>query len=238
MSNEVIHGKDVVIDVYKIGEYLPFICAEDVSIELNTDLVSVKTRGSGKWREWRGQSLGWTARATGLITYDNPTDVTIWDIIERQINMVLVPIRMVFSAAGGVVKSAYGECMINTGTLNAPSDFAKGVFNAQGSGELILLDGITACDAVLGTLTLQSQTSTTATFAYTGATLATRFDYAIETVGFTPIQFAAGVMWSPALPNGSFTLTILPNGSQKITITPICSNGEKGTPISLTYTKT
>ena len=235
--NEVIKGTDVIIDVYKGSDYLPFICAEDIAIEIITDLVSVKTKGSGKWKEFRGHSLGWSANSNALIPYDNPTDVTIWDIIARQLNMVLVPIRMVFNAGGGVVKSAYGECMINTSGLNAPSDFARGTFNATGSGELEILDGLTACDGVIATLTLQSQTSTAATFAYTGATLATRFDWYIETTGLTPIVVGSGVIWSPPLPNSTFSLTILVNGGQKITVTPICSNGESGTPISLTYNK-
>lgn len=236
--NEIIKGSDVIIDVYKIDGFKPFICAEDIGIQIETDLVSVKTRGSGKWKEFRGHAMSWSCNASSLIPYDNPTDVTIWDIIERQKNMVTVPIRMVFRAEGDVVKTFNGECIINTSNLNAPNDFARGTFNAQGSGEFELFDGLTACDAALSTLTLQSQDATHATFAYTGATLATRFDWFIETTGFTPIVIGSGVIWSPSLPSGNFTLTILPNGGQKITVTPICANGEIGTPKTLTYTKT
>lgn len=237
--NEIISGKDVVIDVYKIDGYRPFICADDISIELDTELISVKTIGHGNWKQYRGQVHGWKVSASSLIPYDNPTDVTIWDIIDRQKNMTAVPIRIVFSdTSSTIVKVVLGDCFINTSALNAPADFAKGSFSATGTGELIIQDGLTPCDAVIATLTLDSQTSTAATFAYTGATLATRFDYYIETVPAGLIIFSDSVI-APTLPAGTFTASpILPNGTMKLTVTPICSNGESGTPITLNFTKT
>ena len=239
--SEVISGQDVIIDIYKVDGYYPFVCAEDVSIEIDMDIKSVKTIGSGKWREYRGQTLGWTITSKGLLPYDDDVNVTIFDMVDRQLNMLHVPVRIVFrDNESNVVKAVYGEGLVKTTSLNGPNDFAGGTFTMLGSGPLEILDGLTACDSVIESLSLDSQDSTSATFAYTGAVQAVRFDYRIfNTAGAFDISIYFGSVLVPDLPDGTFTVSpILPNGSQRIEVTPICENGEPGTMISLNYTKT
>lgn len=237
MSTNVIIGKDVVLDIFKVDDYYPFVCAENVSIEITQETKSVKTIGDGVWAAYRGQRLGFTVSGDGLIPFDDITNVNIFDVLDRQINMLSVPFRMVFPEPSGVVyKAIYGEGYIVTTNLTGPNDFAGSTFSILGSGPLVIYDGLTACDGIIATLVLNSQTDTTATFGYTGATLATRFDYIVMSGLFV---IASDSIIAPALPNGSFTVTgLFANGSQTITVTPKCASGFAGTPFPLNYTKT
>lgn len=240
MSTNVIIGTDVIIDFYKVNDYYPGICAENVSMTKTAVPKSVKTIGDGVNAAYRLQSKGYTFTIDGIIPYDgSASEVTAFDLLDRYENMLAVPFRMTWQKPDGTyVKAIYGNAFITEITFTGPNDFAGASVSFLGTGPTENFDGLTACDAVIGTLTLQSQTDTTATFAYTGATLATRFDYTIEGT-VNGIIFVNSTVFTPALPSGTFTVSpIIPNGGHTIRVTPICSNGEPGAIKSLSYTKT
>lgn len=241
MSTNVIIGKDVAIDIFKVDDYYPFVCAENCSLDITTTIKSVKTIGDGIWGAYRAQKLDWGGSADGLIDLDDSVNANIFDVVARQFNMLHMLLRFVFPRPdGSVYKAVYGQGIILNTSLTGPNDFAGGSWTIQGSGPLEIFDGLTSCDSAIVSLNLDSQTTDSITVGYTGATLAVRFDYRIwNTSGFTDISIFSGAALAPTLPAGSFTVSpILPNGAQRIDVTPVCANGENGTTISLSYTKT
>lgn len=241
MSTNVISGQDVIIDFYKVDGYYPGVCAENVTMTKSAVPKSVKTIGDGVNAAYRMQSKGYTFTIDTVIPYDDDTNVTAFDLLDRYENMLAVPFRMVWrEPSGTVIKGIYGSAYITELTFTGPNDFAGASITFLGTGPTENFDGLTACDAVIDGLSLDSQDATTATFAYTGATLATRFDYRIyNTSGAFDISIYSSSVLAPDLPDGTFTVSpILANGSQRIEVTPVCENGENGTMISLNYTKT
>lgn len=240
MSN-VIRGQDVIIDIYKVDGYYPFVCAENVSMTKTGVPKSVKTIGDGPNAAYRMQSKGYTFTIDGLIPYDDAINVTAFDCLDRYENMLAVPFRMVWrDPSGTAIKGIYGSAYITEITFTGPNDFAGASINFLGTGPTENFDGLTACDSAIDSITLNSQTTDSITIGYTGAVLAVRFDYRIwSTGGFADISIFSGTALAPTLPAGSFSVSpILPNGAQRIDVTPVCANGSNGTTKSLSYTKT
>lgn len=234
---EVILGHDVIIDFYKVDGYYPGVCAENVNMSKTAVHKSVKTIGDGVNAAYRLQSKGYTFTIDGIIPYDDVVNVTAFDLLDRYENMLAVLFRMTWQQPGGVyIKAIYGSAYITELTFSGPNDFAGASASFLGTGPTQNYSGLTACDAVIGTLVLNSQTDLTATFGYSLTTLATRFDYIIKQGAFI---IAADSIFSPALPSGSFVVGgLTSNGSQTIEVTPICASGFSGAMNSLTYTKT
>ena len=133
-----VKGSNVLLKIYKGGNYVDFVCATDVSIDFKTDLQSVKTIGDGYWQRYRIQSIGYTIRLSGLIKIGD-AEATTWDLLDYEVNMTELLYKMTFDDLEGGLRVISGAGTIESTSINGGTDgFAKSDFTIYGNGPLTI----------------------------------------------------------------------------------------------------
>lgn len=226
----VILGKDVVIEFYKEGDYRGFLCADNVEYNLAMETISVRTLGSGHYKEYRGQSISYSITLTGLIPVDLSAGVTAFDLIEYTKQMVDIEYRMIFrSENGNEVTQLRGKGLVVESSVTGPADFAGASFTIQGNGEP-LFGPPPSCNIQIFDKLLTHH----AGFIYKMAILgeyngpAIRYDWSLD-----------GGAVNTALSTGwFFNLLDSPRpqlGPHTIDIWPVCDNGVQGQKLTINF---
>lgn len=217
--NGTIQGTNAVMKFYK-NDWLLFSCATNISININSDKVPIRTVGDGQWQKFTYQDLNWAVTLSGLLMFDED-NWTGWDFLDNQINFVHILMQCSFTDNLGNTKSIRGTVMIESSTLNiSPTDLVKNDFNLQGSGALMLFDGVEPCPTTIDSITVNNTTDPDGNidvdYTYTGtvAQVKYRFD---DTGNY--LYANVGV---------SITAMNVANGSHSIEIIPVCLNGYEG----------
>lgn len=228
----VILGKDVIIQFYKEEEYRNFVCAENITFRGQTETKSVKTIGDGIWARPRLQSNSYTIEVTGIIPYDEPDQVTAFDLTEYWKQGVGINYQMIFNDQTGETYTAiYGVALVTNCEVSGPADFAGASFTLQGIGEPII--GVPpTCESAIVNYTLTRQGLT---FIYRVAILSVttgsvpRYDWRLDG-GSINTSFDTG--WPI---NVSSTSSYL-YGTHTLEIWPVCENGARGTKLTRQFT--
>lgn len=223
-----VKGSNVLLQIYKAGEYRDFLCATDCSISFETEKKSVKTITDGVWRRYRPQNIGYTITLNGLVKLNTGNDPAAFDILDYQTSFTDVTYRMTFEDDAANVKAIFGTAMVEKTDLSGGADgFANSSFTLVGNGEPTILDSLTACDTVITTL-LKDATNLPLFYAFTvtayTGTAPDRYEYAIDG-GARQVSFTA-----------DWTVTGLSSGVHTIEIWPVCPNGFDGTKFTDTFT--
>lgn len=221
-----VQGRNCLFKVNLTGSYLPLICAKSFSLNVVTDTVETSTQGTGLFKAFDYDSLGYTVNFDGVQKIiDTAIDPTIFDMLESQLNFIQVPFKALYIDPDGLVKQAAGTLLVtNTNLTAAISEPAGGSIEFQGTGDLVISTPSSSCDIVmtsfnvigLGTTNVSAPPPTitivtdTAPFTivpiYTGGPAA-RFDYQVNGGGYTT-TFASS--WSMSLSPGLYTIDIIP----------------------------
>lgn len=199
---------------------MPFVCGTDVSVEISTTKLPIRTRGDGKWKKYTYQDCTFTITLSGLLTFDED-NWTGWDMLDNQFNFSHLLVRVSFDDGNGDIRTVQGYVMIETATLSfAPGALVKDDFQLQGNGKLDMFDGFIPCDAVITGFTTEglddSDGNVEIDYTYTGAIYQVK--YRVDSSGD----------YLYALPDHTLTFT-LPIGAHELEIIPICQNGYEGT---------
>lgn len=215
----VIQGQNAILSIFK-EEFIPFVCASDISIQITSGKVPIRTVGDGQWQKYTYQDLSYAITLSGVMVFDS-NNWTGWDALDNQLNFLQVQFRISYQDDEGDIKSLQGQAMIETSSLKVTmGDVVKGDFGLQGNGALMYFDGLIPCDTTINTITVTGQTASDGiahiAYTYTGAVYQVKYridssgDYTYSLVG-TPI----------AIPGLSL-------GSHSIEIIPICANDYEG----------
>lgn len=212
----IVQGIDAVLQFDKNG-WKPFMCASEISIDMDADLLTIRTLGDGHWRKNAYQTIGFSITLSGLLVFDN-TNWTSWDITDNWLNYLNVKFICSFSDKNGNTRSVQGYAIIKSNTLSiAANSLVKSDFDLEGNGELMVFDGLIACDSTITGITVSGQTGgsgiVTITYTYTGAPY--RVKYRLNGTG----------PYSYALLGVSIVTPELANGSYSVEIVPVCQNG-------------
>lgn len=221
-----VKGSDVLLQIYKSGQYCDFICATDISIEFKTDLQSVKTIGDGYWQRYRTQSLGYTIKLSGLVNI-NANEPTAWDMLDYEMNMTEFQYRMTFTDNTGSLKAIFGYGTIESSVLSGGVDgFAKGEFTIFGNGSISISDSAVACNVSVTNITLGYVSE-----SYINAYITTSGSGTLDHLEYT---FGGGSRLSSNSSVIQLTNPPLNGASQVLVVYPICGGGYEGTSGTLT----
>lgn len=215
-----IQGKNAVLSLYK-DAFIPYVCATDFSISIDTPSLPTRTRTDGPWRSFTYQDIGYTINMGGVLVFDSD-NFDGMEVIRNQMQFNILPFRISYEAEDGQIKSFQGLAKINSSsTQTTAGDVLKGLYVMEGSGPLAEFDGLIPCDTLITDIAITGQTADDGivhvTYTYTGDIYQVK--YRIDGIG----EYAyAGVGEEIVIPG-------LVRGNHSIEIIPVCLNGYEGT---------
>ena len=200
------------------------------------------TVGDGSWRKPKQQKLSYSISLEGITEFPlDPSDTyDSFNFIDSQIGFTNIAYRMYFESATAsslgtnVIKMITGEALVTDSNLTAGSDNLMDTsLTLEGFGAYELFDTTTACNATLSSVTYSAQGPLFVDINYTGLSGSDQIEYSVD--GSTR-RTLAGM-------SASGTITIINGvgmnpGLHSIEVWPVCANGEDGTSLTTTYTKT
>lgn len=220
-----IQGSNAILSFYN-GDYVPFVCASDISVELTSDELPIRAVGGGHWKDFTYNNAGYTISLSGLLKFDD-TNISGFDLIENWLNFAAVDFLITFDDQNGNVKSLEGQAMIKGNTLSwSAGALVKTDISLTGKGELLYFDGIIPCNSGISSITATETGSTgDITIGYVYSSAPYQVKYRVDNAG----------KWFYSLIGVSIALTGLSIGSHSIEIIPICVNGYEGTGLTQTF---
>lgn len=215
----LIQGKDVILAFAK-NDYLPFVCAQDMSVTLSSDELPIRTRtktGKGHWKKVTYQNASYSISLSGLLKFDDD-NFTGWDFIDNWLNFAHVDFKLTFVDDQGNERSLQGSAMVKTNTLNASAGaLVKAQVDLEGNGELMIFDGLIACDSTITGISVAGASGgsgiVTITYTYTGAPYQVK--YRLNGMGTYSYALLGTSIITPALDAGNYSIEII----------PVCENG-------------
>lgn len=224
-----IQGQYAVLSFFK-DDWIPFVCASDISISLTATKAAVRTAGDGHWKKWTYQDSSYALTLSGLLKFDTG-NWSGWDMLDNMMNFNNILFRCSFDDQNGDVKTVQGFCMIETTTLTwAMNNLVKNDFQLQGTGKLDLFDGLIPCPSVITAIAITGQTAADgivhSAYTYTGDIYQVK--YRIDATGDYAYAFPAVIIDTPGLSVGDHSIEII----------PVCLNGYEGTGLTQNFTVT
>lgn len=229
MALNVFQGKDAVLAFDRNG-FVPFVCAENFTLEVIGASQSAFTEGDGVWAKNKYSGLSYKLTLSGLLKYDL-SNFTSFDIFQNMIGFSELHFQMQFHDDAGDIKSFEGNVIIDANTFNVgATSLSSGSFSFTGDGPLMFYDGIIPCPSSILSITVTGQTASDGIIhvAYTYNGVPYQVKYQIDSTG----------PWTYALVGAAITIPNLPNGSHTIKMYPICSNNYLGTALVQSFIKT
>ena len=217
--NGLIQGNNAVLSLYK-NAWVPFLCATDISVSLNADILPIRTPNDGHWAKNTYQKLSYKVSISGLLILNNMADAnwTGMDMMDDMLGFVFAKWRIAYTDNQGNIKSLQGSGMIDTTAWSAStSALVKNETSITGDGELKKFDGLIPCDSTITGITPTGMTGgtgvVTVTYTYTGSPYQVKW----RLNGTGPYFYALlGVsIVTPALAAGTYSIEIV----------PVCANG-------------
>lgn len=228
IQSDLILGENVVLEIEKSGEYQPYACAIDVSIDTDVETREIRTATDGKWKKTRGRKWAYNVSLNGLVLI-NGIEPHAFDLQSAIIGGLYINFRLKFDEPNSTLVKIFNGTMlaINSTLAGGASGFASGSFEFEGYGAYELLDAVIGCDAIIGTASASESTqdghpANTLQVSYTGLSGAARIDYSIDGGGRESIFISEGAT------AGVFYVFGLSAGAHTITLIPVCENGEDG----------
>jgi hypothetical protein len=131
---KAIKGKDALMEVMDSGEYMPFLCCEDLSININPELINKTTVSSGRFNQYKARRLDWDLSLNGISTILG-SGRTIFETVKIENVFNTWPIRLTFADAQGNTAIFTGDVVLKSASITGPqSDFSDFENAFQGSG--------------------------------------------------------------------------------------------------------
>lgn len=138
MSNGLyIEGRNVRVYKYVGVSPLEIVCATDMALTINQELIGATTPDSGVYREVRPRLIDFTLSLSGVVTSDNDGNVSVFYMLNniREVH----DLSVVFTDNDGNERVFRADFYIENNTLNAPADNSAGYeMNLRGTGSYSL----------------------------------------------------------------------------------------------------
>ncbi len=215
-----VQGKDATLWFQKDGEFVPYMCASDITITIETEEVAIRTLGDGHYKKYASQSLSWKVDLNGLLQFD-ADNFTAFDIVDAQRNFVNVIVRVTFDDLTGNEKTIQGNAVVKTSALSASAgELVKADFNLLGSGAFLWFDGTVSCDTSASfdgtTEAGDGSGDTTIYYVYSGAV--NQVKYRLNGTGDYIFSSAGVNIFYAGLAAGLYSIEVI----------PLCQNGNEG----------
>lgn len=223
MGLGAIQGKLAVFSVYDGTTYQPFLCASDISVETSTELTPTRTKGRGYWKSYAGQSLGYKINLDGIFKIKD-SEINGSYFLELQLQFLPYKWKILFTDEDGEVSTLSGEALVESSVISiGVGKVVESNFSFVGNGELKHYLGLEPCDVAI----------TSASYDFGGfthhvtvhATVEGMMDHIVYTVD-------GGV--EHITPGGEvIDVACGTSGIHSVTLIPVCTNGQRGTPYTI-----
>lgn len=221
-----IQGSDAILSILK-DTYVPFICASDITVNVDTTEIATRTVTDGNWAKSDYQTLGFTVTLGGVIVFD-ADNFDSWQLLINQLGTLPVQFRISFTDENGTSKSMQGTAIVKSSAIQStPGNVVKGTFSLLGSGQLFTFDGLIPCATMIDSITVNGQEGdsgiVTVDYTYTGDLY--QILYQIDGTG----------TWFTALGAVELSIPGLSVENHSIQLIPVCTNGFQGTGLSQAF---
>lgn len=216
----VINGKDVIFAVKNGGDYVPYLCAKDLTIETIATLIQVATIGDGAHDKFKYQSIGYSINMSGVIKI-NPDAFSAFNLLFLQLSFLELQYKITFVDQDGInSKIIKGTCLVERNSISGSAgSMALNDVTLRGSGAFSVIE----CDAQIEAL-IETDLNGDGTVRVT----------VID--GF-PASFFYQLDSNIEVESTDLTYTFLspPEGYHTVRVTPACASGKRGETIVIDF---
>lgn len=135
----IIKGSNVILYFKRNNIWEPLACGRTVTLTTNAETGETSTRGSGKWRTYRGTKLTWGISCDGLCSLD--MNMSVGQLRQVQFDLTAILISFTATDDNGLIESFQGYVLVTS--IDTPGSY-NGLYEysmaGQGSGELSITD--------------------------------------------------------------------------------------------------
>jgi predicted secreted protein len=135
-----VKGENVLVLFYDGGNTKIYACATGCELKIDTEIVETSEVGSGDWQTNRTVKNSFSGNIKGLVNYDQPTMLSLFDLRNKQTNFT--KLKMVFQRLdeAGNDKINEGDILITNSSESAAFDgLATFDVEFKGTGKLITI---------------------------------------------------------------------------------------------------
>jgi predicted secreted protein len=137
--NNYVEGKDVLMYVLKDGDYVPYLCAETVNINITPELINISTNTTGRGRHYRVRKIDWSVSVSGVTHVAD--DYSIFDAVDNITESL--DIRIDFTSKQGDLMEFSGNVITeNLGLNSGATDLSGFDHPLRGNGLYTLVQTI------------------------------------------------------------------------------------------------
>lgn len=135
----LIQGNNVHVFKYVDAAPLEVVCATDMNLTINQELIGITTPDSGIYKEVMPRLIDFSLNLTGVSTSNNDGDISVFYMLNDIRSSH--DLEVIFTDNNGTERSFRADFYIETNLLNAPADGMSGYdMNLRGSGGYTLTD--------------------------------------------------------------------------------------------------
>jgi len=142
---EPIHGKDILLSIKIDDEFIPVLCAIDMTFTCSQEVILATTVDTGIWRRKRLRNLSeWSVQVAGLSKIDN-TDgqASFFYLLQGNIRGSEQIIQIMFEDADGNTQVLEGTVIIPQLSINGNvNSFADASVSFEGAGSVDISEPI------------------------------------------------------------------------------------------------
>ncbi len=133
-----VTGDNVVLYEYVSGDWVPYACAQNISINFTTDFIETSVSGSGNWATFLPTKNSWTANIDGIVSLEEAGKLSLADLHTKQFAQTQIQLKFERTDEAGNIYGNIGYAYISdssdTGSFNGMDTFSSGF---RGVGELV-----------------------------------------------------------------------------------------------------
>jgi hypothetical protein len=141
MAQKAVEGKNVLIEFLKDAEYVPYACAMSIDFYRDKDIIETSTVDSAGEREYVYGMGSWGCTLNGVthIVPNGATGITVFEMIQKQLNKDGADLRLTFEDGEGNLKVITGRALLPHIGISAGSEgFSEDEVELKGTGVMTL----------------------------------------------------------------------------------------------------
>lgn len=139
-----VRGNDVVLYVKDDDEFKPVACSTSCELTSSAELIEISTVSSGYHKEFDYQSFSWQVTCDGIIILDDDaTKASLTLLLATQRNALTMLMQFSLTDEVGSAKTYSGYVLIPSVVISGGvDDFARMQVTMQGTGDILISDGL------------------------------------------------------------------------------------------------
>lgn len=133
-----VTGDNVILYEYVSGDWVPYACAQNISVNFTTDFIETSVSGSGNWATFLPTKISWTASIDGIVSLEEAGKLSIVDLRTKQFEQTQIQIKFERTDDDGNIYANVGYAYISnssdTGSFNGMDTFSV---EFRGSGNVV-----------------------------------------------------------------------------------------------------